>query len=192
MVSGRRWAGPERTAYLVNVEVQKAFIHRRPFWKNIYSGPRVPPRDTEKFMSWLRHVCDVKGVRLPATLAVFRSQAENEDARFHFIIKVHLSDEGYFILKRYAGDRGIPHSKRNEDFAWKYNSLPPDNRVDMRRAVPGDLACRASRPAFGRIPPPPAYIPPRPPKPTPPPYVKPQPPVVFQAGDQASRIRPGT
>lgn len=145
MVSGRAWRGPEKVAYIVNREVQRARVHKRPFWRHVYSQNRPPPVDTERFVGWLRHICEVKDVKLPAVLAVFRSQAEDEDRRFHYLVKISLSEEGYHILKAYAGDRGIPHTKREEDFAWKFGSLP-DNRLDVRRCVPFDPASRIRAP----------------------------------------------
>jgi hypothetical protein len=90
-------------------------------------------------MDWLRDVCYRKSVRLPATVCVFRSHAQNEHRGFHFIVKLLLSDEGYYILKGYAGTRGIPHTQRNEDYPWKYNSLP-DKRLDVRNAILADPA----------------------------------------------------
>jgi hypothetical protein len=148
MNSGRAWRGPERTKYIVNLEIQKARVHRRPFWRHIYSQNRPPPVDTERFMDWLRHICDVKDVRLPAVLCVFRNHGEGEGCRFHYILKVLLSDEGFHVEKAYAGDRGIPHTRREEDFAWKFGSLP-DNRLDVRRAVPFDPAARIRAPNLG-------------------------------------------
>lgn len=159
----RNWHGPEQTKYCVNLQIQKARVHKRPFWKNIYSGDRAPPVDPDRFMDWLRDICYRKEVRLPAVLCVFRNHCEGEDRRFHYIVKVSLSDEGYHILKAYAGDRGVPHSKRDQDYPWKYGSLP-DNRLDIRRCVPMDPASRIPAPNLKIDLTPPAFNIPHPPK----------------------------
>lgn len=176
----RDWAGPEMTKFIVNVEVQKARVHRRPFWKHVHSQSNPPPRDPGLFMEWLRGVAYRKNIRLPRTFCVFRNHCEGEDRRFHYILKVSLSDEGYFILKAYAGDRGIPHSKREQDYPWKYGSLP-DNRVDFRRAVPVDPAGRL--PAF----PPEIKLPPS--LAPPPTFAEPRPPVLSRSMDPAGDLR---